>query len=117
MNRAANTKPQHRARQTPLVRVGFYEKSDYRARQHRGTRVRRRPAESLVTDGESPTTLTSPTDSPDTSKPVETIKPAVEDNTPKPAAVSTPPRRPEPPPEKPLVEGVKRKGKKGDGEN
>ncbi len=81
-----------------------------------GTRVRSRPAESLSAGGESPTTLTAPTDSSDTSKPVETIKPVTEDKPPQPVTVSTPSRA-EPPPEKPPVEGVKRKGKKGDGEN
>lgn len=80
-----------------------------------GTRTRSKPAESLLTGGDSPATLTAPNDSPDTSKPLETIKPVVEDKAPKPVTVSTP--RAEPPPEKPQVEGVKRKGKKGDGEN
>jgi penicillin-binding protein 1A len=80
-----------------------------------GTRTRRKAAESLLTGGESPTTLSAPTDLPDTSKPVETVKPAAVDNAPKPITVNTP--RAEPPPEKPQVEGVKRKGKKGDGEN
>ncbi len=81
-----------------------------------GTRTRSRRSESLLTGGESPSTLTAPTDSPDTSKPVELVKPVVEDKPPQPVTVSTP-RRAEPPPEKPQVEGVKRKGKKGDGEN
>jgi penicillin-binding protein 1A len=80
-----------------------------------GTRIRSKPAESLPAGGESPTTLTAPTDSPDTSKPVEAVKPVVEDKPPQPVTVSTP-RRPDPP-EKPPVEGAKRKGKKGDGEN
>jgi penicillin-binding protein 1A len=81
-----------------------------------GTRTRSRRSESILTGGESPSTLTAPTDSPDTSKPVEPVKPVVEDKSPQPVTVSTP-RRAEPPPEKPQVEGVKRKGKKGDGEN
>jgi penicillin-binding protein 1A len=81
-----------------------------------GTRTRSRRSESMLTGGESPSTLTAPTDSPDTSKPVEPVKPVVEDKSPQPVTVSTPPRA-EPPPEKPQVEGVKRKGKKGDGEN
>jgi penicillin-binding protein 1A len=81
-----------------------------------GTRTRSKTPNSLITGGE-PTTLTAPTDTTETSKPVETVKPPVSDEPPKPVTTITPARRPEPPTEKPNVEGAKRKGKKGDGEN
>jgi len=81
-----------------------------------GTRSRSKTADSLLTGGESPTTLT-PTDTTETVKPAETVKPPVSDDPPKPVTTITPTRQPEPPTEKPNVEGAKRKGKKGDGEN
>ena len=64
------------------------------------------------------TVITTPTDSNET-KPVETDRPTPprNDDPPKPVITAPPPRRPEPQPEKPKVEGAKRKGKKGDGEN
>jgi len=84
-----------------------------------GTRTRSRTSSSLVTGGEDsamPAT-TAPTDSTETSKPVEAVKPPVRDDPPKPVIAAPPPRKVEPSPEKPQTEGAKRKGKKGDGEN
>jgi penicillin-binding protein 1A len=84
-----------------------------------GTRARSRTSSSAVTGGEDSltTTTASPTDSTETVKPVETVKPPVRDESPKPVVANPPPRKPEPQPEKPQTEGAKRKGKKGDGEN
>jgi hypothetical protein len=84
-----------------------------------GTKTRR-SVPSLIRGGEDSVTPTTtvPTDSTETSSPVETVKPPVKEDPPKPVIVSTPPpRKPEPQPEKPQSEGAKRKGKKGDGEN
>jgi membrane carboxypeptidase/penicillin-binding protein len=86
-----------------------------------GTRTRSsRPSGSIITGGEDTvTTAPVPTDSTETSKPVETVKPPVKEEAPKPVVTSPPPppRKPEPQPENPKPEGAKRKGKKGDGEN
>ena len=84
-----------------------------------GPRTRGKASSSSITGGEDTVTIPAPTvstDSTETSKPVETVKPPpIKDDPPKPAAPVNPPRKPDPPPEKP--EGAKRKGKKGDGEN
>ena len=83
-----------------------------------GTRTRSKTTSSAITGGEdslTPTTA-SPTDSTETVKPVEPVKPPARDDSPKPV-IANPPRKPEPQPEKPQTEGAKRKGKKGDGEN
>jgi hypothetical protein len=53
-------------------------------------------------------------------KPEINIKPSStprNDDPPKPLVTNTPPRKPEPPAEKPKSEATKRKGKKGDGDN
>ncbi len=73
------------------------------------------------TDPESSTTSIPPTDSPDTTKPDNSAKPATNprnnEDPPKPVTSNTPSHKPEPTTDKPKTEGAKRKGKKGDGEN
>ncbi|MCY7345433.1 MAG: PBP1A family penicillin-binding protein [Pyrinomonadaceae bacterium] len=85
-----------------------------------GTKARK--ADNNPLGGETPMPTIVPTTNPvETSKPIETVKPPSNprtgDDPPRPATSNTPTRKPDPQPEKPSVEGAKRKGKKGDGEN
>jgi len=85
-----------------------------------GAKTRGKSSSSLITGGEDSITPPTPIVTPaaaETTKPVETAKPPVKDDSPKPSVPTAQPRKPEPPPEKPNPEGVKRKGKKGDGDN
>lgn len=86
-----------------------------------GSRTRSKSSDSLITGGEDsvpPAAATTEPTAGETSKPIETAKPPVKDDSPPKPATANPPRpKPEPQPEKPKAEGTKRKGKKGDGEN
>jgi penicillin-binding protein 1A len=82
-----------------------------------GTKIRKNNPSTITGGEESATTSTEPSD---ITKPDTTIKPTVppqKEDAPKPVISNSPPRKPEPPVEKPKSEGEKRKGKKGDGEN
>ena len=85
------------------------------------TRPRKSSNDSTITGGDTPTDTPLPADSADTTKPDTTNpvpKATPREETPKPVPAPTPVKKPEPPPvEKPKVEGTKRKGKKGDGDN
>ncbi len=82
-----------------------------------GSKTRSKSADSLITGGEdSVATPTEPTAG-DATKPVESAKPPVKDDPPKPAAINPSRPKPDSQPSTPASEGTKRKGKKGDGEN
>ncbi len=84
-----------------------------------GTKARK--TGNTLLGGETPMPTVPTTDPVETGKPIETVKPPgnprTGDDPPRPATSNTPTRKPDPQPEKPQVEGAKRKGKKGDGEN
>ena len=81
-----------------------------------GTKSRRVGATSAKTDELNTLSPTSG-ESADPTKPATNPDPPRSDDPPKVIAVPTPARKPDTPPEPPKSEGVKRKGKKGDGEN
>ncbi len=85
------------------------------------TRSSKKSESSNSDGGDTPSDVPLPTDSTDSAKPENTNPPpkvAPREDTPKPVTAPPPVKKPEPPPaEKPKVEGTKRKGKKGDGDN